>query len=433
MKKTKLLLASLFLILLGIAFSCKVDLESLGEPIDTESNNLLNRARISFEERLKNDPILKKYKIEPIWDNAISYKNTVEVSFKMDGRIYRPSIVKNQKNSGRAKLLLTEKGSKFSIVIAHYIPSILYKGKIGSITSQNLKTNNFDGIVSMEELESDKKTNFHFINGKVVKKTYVFDKNKTKKSGRTQICTETCTYYEIETEWYQQNPGVSEPQYVYSTFRVESECVTTCDNDPDPPFCEQFPDLCVDNYSGGSGNSGSSDITNQLTTDCFKQALANLGSSNFKGTVADIFQNYNKNPNANFTIKEQVFMGINATFNAYTDGNVITLNTEMLRDASKELIALTILHEMLHVYISQSELEDHNITAAKYINPMADYIHALYGLDLEVAKSLVWAGLQDTPAWEQRTEQQQYQSINNERLHINKNNFNHGQIGTHCN
>jgi hypothetical protein len=251
MKKTKLLLASLFFILLGIAFSCKVDLESLGEPIDTESNNLLNRARISFEERLKNDPILKKYKIEPIWDNAISYKNTVEVSFKMDGRIYRPSIVKNQKNSGRAKLLLTEKGSKFSIVIAHYIPSILYKGKIGSITSQNLKTNNFDGIVSMEELESDKKTNFHFINGKVVKKTYVFDKNKTKKSGRTQICTETCTYYEIETEWYQQNPGVSEPQYVYSTFRVESECVTTCDNDPDPPFCEQFPDLCNDGGGGG--------------------------------------------------------------------------------------------------------------------------------------------------------------------------------------
>lgn len=254
MKKTKLLLASLFFLLLGIAFSCKVDMESLGEPINNKNNSLLSRARISFEERLKDDPILKKYKIEPIWDNAISYKNTVEVSFKMEGRIYRPSIVKNRKNSGRAKLFLTEKGSKFSFMIVHYMPSVLYKGKIGDINSQNLKSNNFDGVVSTNELGSAETINFHFANGKIVKKAYVNKDSKSKKNKRIQACTETCEFFEIETEWYQQNPGESEPRYVYSTFRVESECVTTCDNDPDPPFCEQFPDLCDDGNNGGGGS-----------------------------------------------------------------------------------------------------------------------------------------------------------------------------------
>ena len=260
----KLLLASLFFILLGIAFSCKVDIESLGEPIDIGNKNLLQRARISFEERLKNDPTLKKYKIEPIWENAIYYKNTVEVSFKIDGKIYRPSMVKNRQNSGRAKLLLTEKGSKFSIVIAHYIPSIQYKGKIASINSQNLKDNNFEGIVSMEELESDKKTNFHFVNGKVVKKTDVFDKNKTKKSRTNQSCTTTCTFYEIETEWYKWNPYTQENEYEGSTFRIESECQTVCENDPDPdpPFCEQFPDLCGGNGGGGGGGNNTNPETN---------------------------------------------------------------------------------------------------------------------------------------------------------------------------
>ncbi len=256
MKKTKLLLASLFFLLLGIAFSCKVDIESLGEPIDSESNSSLKRARISFEERLKDDPTLKKYKIEPIWSSAAIYKNTVEVAFEMEGKIYLPSIVKNQKNSGRARLIFTEKGSKFSFMIVHYMASANFKGKIKNINSQNLKANNFDGVVSTNELGSTETINFHFVDGKIIKKAYVNKDSKSKKNKRVQACTETCEIFEIETEWYQQNPGQSEPQYVYSTYRIVSECVMSCDNDPDPdpPFCEQFPDLC-DNTSGGGDNT----------------------------------------------------------------------------------------------------------------------------------------------------------------------------------
>ncbi len=285
MKKTKLLFASLFLLLIGIVFSCKVDVESLSEPINTGNNSLISRARISFQERLKNDPILKKYKIEPIWDNAISYKNTVEVSFKIDGRIYRPSIVKNRKSSGRAKLFLTEKGSKFSIMIVHYMPSILYKGKIGDINSQNLKSNNFDGIVSTNELGSDKIATFHFASGKMVKKAYIFDKNKTKKNGRIQTCTETCTDWEMETEWYQQNPGESEPQYVYSTFQYGTDCVTTCDDDPDPSFCEQFPDLCDDGNGGGGGISYNPETDISIEDKCAGLDKAWNNSINPDGTA----------------------------------------------------------------------------------------------------------------------------------------------------
>lgn len=64
---------------------------------------------------------------------------------------------------------------------------------------------------------------------------------------------------------------------------------------------------------------------------------------------------------------------------------------------------------------------------------MADYVSALFGIDKNIAKSLIWSGLQDTPAWGQRSEQEQYQSINNLRFHTNLNNFNNGQTGTHCN
>jgi hypothetical protein len=125
-------------------------------------------------------------------------------------------------------------------------------------------------------------------------------------------------------------------------------------------------------------------------------------------------------------------MGRYAEDLAQTIGDVITLNTTVLKYASKELIALTIIHEMLHVYIGKDELTDHTKTSEKYVKPMADYLNAIFGINKGIAESMVWDGLGDTLAYGQRTEQENWNSQNYVRLYKNLNNFDHGQTGTHC-
>jgi hypothetical protein len=113
----------------------------------------------------------------------------------------------------------------------------------------------------------------------------------------------------------------------------------------------------------------------------------------------------------------------------------IYLNTDALKYASKELIAATILHEMLHVHIGKTEFADHVDISEFYITPLATYLNNMFGTNINEAKSLLWSGLLDTPCWEEREQlgdSSNWHSINYLRIHQNINNFNHGQTGTHC-
>lgn len=82
----------------------------------------------------------------------------------------------------------------------------------------------------------------------------------------------------------------------------------------------------------------------------------------------------------------------------------ITLNTDVLKDASKEFTAATIYHEIVHAYLRTSGVTgydlQHNAIAAEYESKLESSLKSLFPnlSDLD-AKSLSWGGLMDTPAW----------------------------------
>jgi hypothetical protein len=82
---------------------------------------------------------------------------------------------------------------------------------------------------------------------------------------------------------------------------------------------------------------------------------------------------------------------------------VIRLNVNTLPSASREYVAATIYHEIIHAALEKaghlSELDSHTKMVG-YIGKMAMTLRALYpSLSSDEATALCWGGLQDTQAW----------------------------------
>jgi hypothetical protein len=259
MKKTKLLLST-FILFWGIMLSCKVDLENIEElSASSENGILLKRARISFEERLKNDPIFKKYKVEPFWDKAIYLGNTIELTFTVNGEHHRPRLNENPEIIGREKLVLVESGKKFNAILVRFIPSKEYRGKIGEVNTQNIFESNFDGIVSMNVLGEEVNTLLYVSNGKIYKKINV-KQIEVYKKGRIAECTihfeqDVVVRYDSRGEWYFE--------YVYRSWTV---CPTNGDpgglntgNTGSNP-CDYIPALCNGSNGNGDGNGNNNSL-----------------------------------------------------------------------------------------------------------------------------------------------------------------------------
>jgi hypothetical protein len=165
---------------------------------------------------------------------------------------------------------------------------------------------------------------------------------------------------------------------------------------------------------GGSGFVFESyafpEITNNLTNDCFKEVLEQLTSNNLKGKITSIisqFDNSKAGTGYDFTIdnilnKAPEKININGIeYISYiygqTSNHNISLNIATLSTTSKEFIAKTIIHEILHVYLAENEMQDHAKISKDYIIPMAQLLNQIYGIDLNEAKILAAAGLQKLP------------------------------------
>lgn len=179
-------------------------------------------------------------------------------------------------------------------------------------------------------------------------------------------------------------------------------------------------------YEGGSGSGGGGDgaiinftsytypeITNNLTNDCFNQILNELTNNNLKGEIASIielFDDSKKGSGYDFTIDNNYYEepksfkinGILYTSTKYgkTVGKNISLNMATLQNASKELIAKTIIHEILHVYLNESSMQDHIKIASGYVGEMALFLEKSYGMNLLEAKSICASGLAKIPNYE---------------------------------
>lgn len=170
----------------------------------------------------------------------------------------------------------------------------------------------------------------------------------------------------------------------------------------------------ADGYIGGAGGMGSSslifdsydypEITNNLTNDCFIQVLNELTADNLKGKIACIIEQYDatrKGSGYDFTIDNNLNLlptkekGIRY---GQIVGTNISLNMATLANTSKELIATTIIHEVLHAHLKGIDEEiDHIKMAQKFVEPIAILLNELYNMDIRDARILATTGLSSIP------------------------------------
>lgn len=163
---------------------------------------------------------------------------------------------------------------------------------------------------------------------------------------------------------------------------------------------------------GGGVNSGPmnfsdynySKITNNLTNPCFIQVLQELQAGNTYGLIKKMISDFGQdNSNLNFTINEvneapkiDIYQNEDSYF-AQTNATVISLNLATIKNASKEFIAYAIIHEMIHVYLHKTELDDHQDIGTIYLDPIVNTLVKLYKMDPANAKLLAQSGTLGSP------------------------------------
>ena len=182
-------------------------------------------------------------------------------------------------------------------------------------------------------------------------------------------------------------------------------------------------------------------ITN-LQNPCMISAYNSLVQTQFKSKVIDIIKGFQVSKTATIDLVDRNLNNpntdgetrvTNAAYNVYE----IALNSGVLVNSSKDYIAATIIHEMLHVYLPANDgITDHEVMASKYVNPMADALKAAgYALTYNDAVALSWGGLQKTKAWQQLVDIDRVSgsSVTNQILQTNNNYRNATGYGVRCN
>ena len=161
---------------------------------------------------------------------------------------------------------------------------------------------------------------------------------------------------------------------------------------------------------GGGGNSqyGFVDynytlIEDKLTNSCFKAVLNDLRNKNVINVVGDIIRKFVNNPRSKITFNQKFEVTktdgtqLNASFDPNT--NIITLSESKLKTASKEFIAITIIHELFHAEIRNIEQQDHTKMLNDYVIPAGAYLKELYNLDSRIAENLFISGLRGSDGY----------------------------------
>lgn len=157
-------------------------------------------------------------------------------------------------------------------------------------------------------------------------------------------------------------------------------------------------------------------------------------STNLNNTVQGILAEFNKSQAIAFTINETTMVGDTST-DAYASGShAITLNNLALANASKEYVAATIYHEIVHLYITDSEMNEHATMAAAYIQPIKQALMTQFpGLGETNAYYLAWGGLEEYGAWNVLSQNERNNIKATNWKFKNLNNKYNGQYGTACN
>lgn len=162
------------------------------------------------------------------------------------------------------------------------------------------------------------------------------------------------------------------------------------------------------NYGGGNSQYSFADynytkITNNLTDPCLNQVFSDLLNRNVYGEINEIISKFNSSVGGNgfsFRIQEMSIMeeSIYPTYFGAFDNGTIKINRSLLRNSSKEGIAKTMVHEILHAYIKKDILivKDHEVMIRDYVLPMAEFLVGMYNIPMEDGILLSLSGLQET-------------------------------------
>jgi hypothetical protein len=207
-----------------------------------------------------------------------------------------------------------------------------------------------------------------------------------------------------QTQYHDCKKYVLDDEYV-----ISAEVTTVCDSQEEADLYgfmtfEQY--TSNSSYSSGSGSNVNTNPVlpaeidaSGLTNECMKNAYERIMNAGLKSQVLDIAKSFGMDKNIKIEI-------INGSLPAGEEGATrlankganwweITLSDTELANASQDYIAITILHEMLHVYLKGGNDPDHNVMAEKYVKPLAYAIkYAGYPLTLNDATALAWGGLQ---------------------------------------
>jgi hypothetical protein len=224
-----------------------------------------SKVRLSIDKSFL-DFEFQKYKIEPLWDIAITFKSkkAIEVPFSTNGIIKIPfENFNNLKIRGRQRLLLREKGNKIIGTLITYQPNENFIGNIKDINIENFKSKSFNGKVIFEELDNEIMYYCYFKNGKLSKTEKYKKKNNVrnlKVSGGYWAEVQQCNW--VETGYIDSNTG----EYVYVSSYLDCQniwiWVETENNEPpyDPYDCNNDPSWpWCNNGNGGGGGSNFGD------------------------------------------------------------------------------------------------------------------------------------------------------------------------------
>ncbi len=253
--------------------------------------------------------------------------------------------------------------------------------------------------------------------GKMLRSGFIRKKNATASKGKSKAMREM----NIEE-------GEIEQEYILDWFTVTAPRLTSGGGGGFYFGYSRF-DMSILNYyvqaglyNSGNGGGGSttldtklsfmdynySRITNNLTDPCLNQVFSDLQNRNVYGEINEIISKFSSSVGESgfsFKIQEMSIIeeSIYPTYFGTFDNGTIKINRSLLKNSSKEGIAKTIVHEILHAYIKKDLLivNDHEVMIKNYVFPIAEFLVNMYNIPLEDGLLLSLSGLQETTSYVQ--------------------------------
>lgn len=181
---------------------------------------------------------------------------------------------------------------------------------------------------------------------------------------------------------------------------------------------------CAGTGGGNGENDGSSGghvttiITNNLTDPCMYKTTQEVIAASYKleGIMSTIIKNFNNENSVQININNaDIYDDQGRDKPGQTSDQVITKNifratitlgTAYHQGTSKENMVTSLIHEVLHAYLTYTgdntinTTGDHNIISDKYITPMATYLQVYFQIPLKDAYALAWSGVSDSRVYQ---------------------------------